>query len=194
MGYASVGLNDPDPACARWPGGSSTAEAVIASGFGFAVLILDSGASVLTIGVIRWTIRAADGDPDRLVSVFTVLGPLIVLPTVLIGTYLLAVTAGHRLGERTRRWILLGMGIYTVVRIATVLASSPSPELGVTPGGGCLGAVVAVPLLACAALLGARRARKTQAAYYAKAYFRRLPPADQEAALALLDEAVPRRS
>ena len=127
-------------------------------------------------------------------SVFTVLGPLIVLPTVLIGTYLLAVAAGHRLGERTRRWILLGMGIYTVVRIAIVLASSPSPELGVTPGLVALGAVVAVPLLACAALLGARRARKTQAAYYAKAYFRRLPPADQEAALALLDEAVPRRS
>ena len=30
----------------------------IASAFGFAVLILDSAASVLTIGVIRWTIRA----------------------------------------------------------------------------------------------------------------------------------------
>jgi hypothetical protein len=115
---------------------------------------------VLTIGLIRYTIRAADGDPARLVSVFTVLGPLIVLPTVLIGTYLLAVIAGHRLGERTHRWILLGMGVHRVVRIATVLASSPSPELGVTPGLVAIGAVVAVPLLACAALLGARRARQ----------------------------------
>ena len=162
----------------------------IASAFGFAVLILDSATSVLTIGLIRWTIREAGGDPAQLVSIFTVLGPLIVLPVVLIGTYLLAVAAGHRLGERSRRWILLGMGIYTVVRVATVLASSPSPELGVTPGVVAVGAVVAVPLLAGVALLGARRARKTQTAYYAKVYFRRLAPADQEAALALLDESV----
>ena len=51
-----------------------------------------------------------------------------------------------------------------------------------------------MPLMAGIALLGARRARKTQASYFARLYFRRLPPADQEAALALLDEAVPRRS
>lgn len=52
------------------------------------------------------------------------------------------------------------------------------------------GIFVSVPLMVGIALLGARRARKTQAAYYAQLYFRRLGPADQEAALALLDEAV----
>ena len=41
----------------------------IASAFGFAVLILDSAASVLTIGLIRWTIREAGGDPAQLVSI-----------------------------------------------------------------------------------------------------------------------------
>ena len=118
------------------------------------------------------------------------LGPLIVLPVVLIGTYLLAVAAGHRLGERARRWILLGMGIYTVVRVATVLASSPSPELGVTAGSGGCGAVVAVPLLAWRGSARRPPSPQTQSAYYAKVYFRRLTPADQEAALALLDESV----
>jgi hypothetical protein len=166
----------------------------IVSAFGFAVLVLDSAVSLLMFPLTRSTIRLADGDPARLVSVYSLLGSVIALPTVLVGIYLLAVAAGHRLGDRQRRWILLGMGIYVAVRVATVLASSPAPELGVTPGLVVIGILLGLPLMVGIALLGARRARKTQAAYYAKAYFRRLEPADQEAALALLDEAVPRRS
>ena len=162
----------------------------IASAFGFAVLLLDSAASLVMLRLSRWTIQLAQGDPARLTSVYALLGSLITLPTVLIGTYLLAVAAGHRLGERTRRWILFGMGIYAVVRIATVLASSPAPDLSVTPGLVAVGVVVTLPLLTGMAMLGARRARKTQMAYYAKTHFRRLTPADQEAALALLDESV----
>ena len=165
----------------------------IASAFGFAVLLLDSAASLLVFRLTRWTIRLAHGDPARLMSVFTLLGSLIILPTVLIGTYLLAVAAGHRLGERGRRWILLGMGVYAAVRIATVLASTPAPELNVTSTIVVAGIIITLPLLAGIALLGARRARRTQASYYAKVYFRRLAPADQEAALALLDETVTAR-
>ena len=81
------------------------------------------------------------------------------------------------------------MGIYAAMRVATC-GQLPSPELDVTPG---LVVARGDPDLAPdgrLALLGARRARKTQAAYYAKAYFRRLRPADQEAALDLLDETV----
>jgi hypothetical protein len=167
---------------------------LIASAFGFAVLLLDSASALLVLQLSSWTIRLAEGDPARLVSVFGVLGPLITLPSLLIGTYLLAVTAGHRLGQRSNRWLLLGIGIYAVVRIAMVLASAPAPELGVTPGLVVAGVVATLPVLAGLALLGARRAGRTQAAYYARIYFRRLAPVDQEAALALLDEAVPRRS
>jgi hypothetical protein len=162
----------------------------IASIFGFAVLLLDSLSALLVLRLIDWTIRLADGDPARVLSVYAVLGALITLPTVLIGTYLMAVAAGHRLPEPMRRWILLGLGIYLAVRVAMVLASSPAPELNVTPGLVVIGVIISAPLIAGAGLLGARRARRTQAAFYAKTYFRRLPPADQEAALALLDESV----
>ncbi len=161
-----------------------------ASVFGFAVLLLDSLSSLLVLQLIESTIRLADGDPAQVLSVYAVLGSLITLPTLLIGTYLLAVAAAHRLAEPVRRWILLGLGIYLAVRVAMVLASSPTPELNITPGLVIVGVVVSVPLIVGAALLGERRARSTQAAFYAKTYFRRLPPADQEAALALLDEAV----
>jgi uncharacterized membrane protein YdcZ (DUF606 family) len=163
---------------------------LIASALGFALLLLDSAASLLAFRLSSWTIRLAHGDPGRWSQVFTLLGGLISLPIVLIGTYLLALVAGHRLGERSRRWILLGMGIYGVMRIATVLASAPSPGLDLMPISVIVGSIITALLLVGVALLGARRARKTQAAYYAKVYFNRLPPSDQEAALALLDETV----
>jgi hypothetical protein len=166
----------------------------IASAFGFAVLLLDSVASLLTFRLSEWTIELAEGDPASFTSVYAAMGSLITLPTVLIGTYLLAVAAGHRLREPRRRWILLGIGINAAVRIAMVLASTPPPSLEVTRGLVIAGVIVTMPLMAGIALLGARRARKTQAAYFARLYFRRLEPVDQEAALALLDEAVPRRS
>ena len=162
----------------------------IASAFGFAVLLLDSAGSLVMLGLSRWAIQLADGDPAQLTSVFALLGSLITLPTLLIGTYLLAVAAGHRLSERSRGWILFGMGIYAAVRIAMVMASAPAPNLDVTPGLIVVGVLGSLPFLVGVALLGARRARKTQLAYYAKTYFRRLSTADQEAALALLDETV----
>ena len=48
------------------------------------------------------------------------------------GTFLLAVAAGQRLGEASRRWILLGIAIYAVVRIAILLAGGPSDIPGIT--------------------------------------------------------------
>ena len=161
----------------------------IASVFGFAVLLLDSLSALLVLRLIDSTIRLADGDPTRALSVYAVLGSLITLPTLLIGTYLMAVAAGHRLPEPMRRWILLGLGIYFALRVAMVLASSPTPQLDVTPGLVIWGDHQSAADCGVA-LLGARRALRTQAAFYAKTYFRRLAPADQEAALALLDEAV----
>ena len=157
---------------------------------GFSVLLIDSVASLLLFPVTRWAIQLAEGDQAQLMMVYGLLGTVIVLPMLLACTYLLAVAGGHRMGDRQRHWILLGMGIYAAMRIATVMASSPSPELNVSPGLIVVGVLGTLPLLVGSALLGARRARKTQAAYYAKAYFRRLPPADQEAALDLLDETV----
>jgi hypothetical protein len=165
----------------------------IASVFGFSVLFLDSLSALVVLQLIESTIRLAAGDPSRLLSVYAVLGSLITLPTVLVGTYLLAVAAGHRLAEPKRRWILLGLGIYLAVRIAMLLASAPTPELNISAGPVIVGVLISAPLIVGAALLGARRARRTQAAYYARAYFRRLEPADQEAALALLDESVTAR-
>ena len=154
------------------------------------MLLIDSAAGLLVFRLTRWTIQLAEGDPARLMLVYTLLGSVIALPAVFVGTYLLAVAAPHRLGDRTRRWLLLGMGIYAVVRTATVLASGQSPELGV-PKLVIIGALVlTVPMLTGIAMLGARRAHKTQAAYYAKVYFRRLNPADQEAMVTLLDETV----
>jgi hypothetical protein len=161
----------------------------VASAFGFAVLLLESVSALLVLDLIQWTIQLAHGDPARVFSVFGVLGSTITLATVLIGTYLLAVAAGHRLAEPKRRWILLGLGIYVIVRIAMVLVSAP--EVNIAPSLLIVaGVIISMPLIVGAALLGVRRAHKTQAAYFARVYFRRLAPADQEAALALLDETV----
>jgi hypothetical protein len=163
----------------------------IASAFGFAVLLVDSAAGLGTWRLSRLVVELAEGDPSRTRLVLAVLGAVITLPVVFASTYLFAVAAAHRIGAHSRRWILLGMGIYGAVRAVMVLmAGQPSPELNMTKATVIGGLVLTVPLITGIALLGARRARRTQAAFWAQLYFRRLGPADQEATLALLDEAV----
>ena len=164
----------------------------VASTFGFAVMLLEAALGLLVWRMTEWSIRLADGDLARFTSVYTLLGSVITLPGAFAGTYLLAVAAGHRLGERTRRWILFGMGVHFAIRSGMIIFGGRPTRLNVIESTGVLiaGLVLSTALMVWAALLGARRARKTQTAYYAQLYFRRLDPADQEAALGLLDDAV----
>jgi hypothetical protein len=96
-------------------------------------------------------------------------------------------------GEASRRWILLGISIYAVMRIAILLASGPSDIPGFSTAAIVAGVFVTLPLMAGVSLLGARRARRTQAGFYARIYLHRLPPEDRDAALALLDETAAAR-
>jgi hypothetical protein len=82
---------------------------------------------------------------------------------VIAGTFLLAIAAGHRLGEASRRWILLGISIYAVMRIAILLASGPSNIPSFSTAAIVAGVFVTLPLMAGVSLLGARRACRTQA-------------------------------
>ena len=166
---------------------------LIASIFGFAVLLLDSVVGLVMYRVARAAINLAHGDQDRFVQTYTLLGIVTTLPYVIAGTFLLAIAAGHRLGEASRRWILLGIGIYAVMRIAILLASGPSDIPGFSTAAIVAGVFVTLPLMAGVSLLGARRARRTQAGFYARIYLHRLPPEDRDAALALLDETAAAR-
>jgi len=165
----------------------------IASLFGFAVLLVDSAAGLVAYRMTGWLIRLARADQDRFMAVYTLIGVTFTLPVVLLGTYLLAIAAGHRVGQPSRRWILFGMAVYSVVRLANVLTAGPAAQLDLPRAAVVASILVTVPLLLGAALVGARRARRTQAIYYAKTYFGRLGPDDQQAALALLEETTARR-
>jgi hypothetical protein len=61
-------------------------------------------------------------------------------------------------GEASRRWILLGISIYAVMRIAILLASGPSDIPGFSTAAIVAGVFVTLPLMAGISLLGARRA------------------------------------
>jgi hypothetical protein len=76
---------------------------LIASIFGFAVLLLDSVVGLVMYRVTRAAINLAHGDQDRFVQTYTLLGSVTTLPYVIAGTFLLAIAAGHRLGEASRR-------------------------------------------------------------------------------------------
>ena len=58
----------------------------IASAFGFAVLLFDSVAGLVVYRMSRRLIYLAEGDQARWLSVYTLLGAVITLPTVLLGT------------------------------------------------------------------------------------------------------------
>jgi hypothetical protein len=119
------------------------------------------------------------------------LGSVTTLPYVIAGTFLLAIAAGHRLGAASRRWILLGISIYAVMRIAILLASGPQRHSGLQHSSDSRGRV-RDPAVDGLSLLE-RGARRTQAGFYARTYLQRLPPEDRDAALALLDETAAAR-
>jgi hypothetical protein len=188
----------PDvPAVARsrgdWP-----RKLLVASCFAFALLLLESAWGWFVFHLARWAVRVAHADPARFQAVYTLLGGIFLFPVVLSIVYLLALAAGRRLREHRRRWILLGMGVYAVVRVVNAVVALTGPRTdGLDSVNGVTiiaGFVVGLPLMCGIALLGVRRARRTQAAFDASVFFRRLQPADREAALALLHDAQPART
>lgn len=169
---------------------------LVVSCFAFALLVLESAFSWFLFRISHWSVRLAQGPPERFSAVFALLGGLLLLPVVLTALYLFALAAGRRLREHRRRWILLGMGIYALVRVANVvsaLATGRTAGIDAGPGAFAAAFLVTLPLMCGVALLGVRRAHRTQAAFDAAVFFRRLDPADREAALALLHDAQPAR-
>jgi hypothetical protein len=170
----------------------------VASLFGFAVLFVDSMVGYAIVQATEVAIRVSGGDEEKWVQASVALTGLVVVPIVLAATLLLALAAGHRLGEHRKRWILFGIAIYGVLRVLHVsLAGMPviadlSPAL--VRVSFVISAVLITGLLAGVALIGAAWARKTQPVFNATAFFRRLPDEDQQAALALLGDAVAART
>lgn len=166
---------------------------LVVSCFAFALLLLDSAWGWFVFHLARWAVSAARADQARFQAVYTLLGSIFVLPVVLVAVYLLALAAGRRVREHRRRWVLLGLGVYAVVRVVNAVVALNGPRTdGLDAVNGVsivAGFVVTLPLLCVFALLGVRRARRTQAAFDASVFFRRLDPADREAALALLHDA-----
>ena len=69
----------------------------------------------------------------------------------------------------------------------------PCQTRGISVAAIIAGVIVTLPLVAGVALLGARRARRTQAGFCARIYLHRLPAEDRDAELALLDETAAAR-
>ena len=168
---------------------------LVTSCFAFALLLLESVWGWFVFHLARWSVRVAHADQARFQAVYTLLGAIFVFPVVLTAVYLMALAAGRRLREHRRRWILLGMGVYAVVRAVNAVVPLTGPRTdgldAVTGVTIIAGFVVALPLMCGVALLGVRRARRTQAAFDAAVFFRHLEPTDRAAALALLHDAQP---
>ena len=164
---------------------------LVASLFGFAVLLVDSGIGYAIVKASQWAIRLADGDPAKWVTAAAPLTVVVVTPLVVAATLLLGLAAGHRLGEQRKRWIAFGMAIYLVVRVLMLSLETSLPVY--SRAVWISGALLTTALLTGVALLGAWWAKKTQAVFNATSFFRRLPDEDQEAALALLGETVDAR-
>lgn len=165
---------------------------LVASLFGFALLLVDSVVGGAVVNATQYAVRIAGGDPTKWVKASAAMEAVVVLPLVLAATVLLGLAAGHRLGEHRKRWIMFGMAVWAVVRLLQIsLATLP---VDVTRPTLLLGWFFTIPLLAGFALLGAWWAKKTQPVFNATAFFRRLPEQDQAAALALLGESVTARA
>lgn len=167
---------------------------MVASLFGFALLAVESAISLVVVNATQAVIDQSGGDQARFQAAYLLIGSVVVLPLTLLATVLLALAAGHRLRTHRKRWLLFGMAVYLVVRVASTLLSDP--DTGIVGVGRALllaGLVVSWPVLVGFALIGAAWARRTQAVFNATAFFRRLPEEDQEAALALLGDTVTAR-
>ncbi len=152
------------------------------------MLLVDSTVGLVMSRSTRYVIRVSGGDPAKFSQAYLLVGSLIVIPVVLILTGVFAVFAAHRLQPHPRRWLWLGIGIYTVVRIADAAdqpARAGQPDDRAHPGRG---AVLTALLLVASSMIAERISRRTLPTYTVTAYFRRLAPEDRHAALALLSE------
>jgi len=115
--------------------------------------------------------------------------PLVSVPILLLAVVVLAARATHYLLPRPKRWLLVGLGIYAVLRIGLLLSiwTEDSPF---SQGLLIVSLLFLVPVFFLVALVGVWWGRRTDVAFSASRFFRRLPPEDQEAALTLLDESV----
>jgi hypothetical protein len=166
---------------------------LVASLFGFALLVIDSLSSYILYNLTELVIWIADGDssPARELRAYQLSFGLVQAVFVLVMTAVLARSAAYRIVRARKRWIWFGMAVYLVVRVAQLIITRASIE-GTSTAVLIAAAVLVTPILGLVAMIGVWRADRTQAAYNALAYFRRLPAEDQEAALALLStEQVP---
>jgi hypothetical protein len=160
---------------------------LVASVFGFALLVVDSASSFVLYNLTELAVSVVGGDtsPQRVLLAYQVSGGVVQAVFVLVMAALLGRSAAYRIARARKRWVWFGMAVFLLVRVAMLIATRASIE-GTSTGLLIAAAVVATPILGLAAMVGVWRANRTQAAFNALAYFRRLPVEDQEAALSLL--------
>ena len=158
---------------------------LITSMFAFVLLLVDSLSSYLLYNLTEVVVSVVDGDTSRVLRAYQLSFGLIQAVFVLVITAVLAESAAHRIVHARKRWIWFGMAVYLVVRVGMLIVTRAAIQ-GTSTAVLIAAAVLATPILGLAAMVGVWRANRTQAAFNALAYFRRLPAEDQDAALALL--------
>lgn len=167
---------------------------LVAALFGFALTVVDTWCSLLLSWLTRGVTARVDGATDQAsyLSAFTLMVTVINVPLVAVAAVGLAARATHYLLPRPRRWILLGLALYAVLKVGLLMTASTNNtpfSLSVLVAG----AVLLVPLIFPVALIGVWWGRRTHVVFSATRFFRRLPPEDQQAALTLLEESVQTR-
>jgi hypothetical protein len=170
----------------RWR--QSPPPVLTASLFGFAVLLFDSVFGLVMVRMTKYVIKVSGGDAAKFSQAYLLVGGAVVVPVVLIVTAALAVFASHRLQPHPRRWLCFGIGVYLLVRILMFVISPPGPEDPTTTPILIVSAILTAGLLVAATMVAEVLGRRSQPTYSVTAYFRRLSPDDQYAALALLAE------
>ena len=168
---------------------------LIAGIFGFGVLLMDTLVGAVLGFATSMSLQQVGGNAASFEAAFGTNSLILGVPLELVLTGVLAARAAHYIGQAKLRWLLVGLALFAVVRMIILLVAAGGRYGLNVPVIQLLGGVLLLlPLFAVAAWAGVVWSRRTHAAFSAAAFLRRLPPAEQPAALARLAGIAPEAS
>lgn len=158
-----------------------------------AILLVDSVFGAAAGVLVSMTIALTNGDANKASEAYGVVSLVLALPLTLVATYLLTKRAAHFLASGTMLWLAAAIALYVAMRLAVIATSSSALsaagfDFSFVAAAASFGIVA--PVMLFVSWVGKRRADATHSQFVAMRLFRKLNPADAQAALELLGESV----
>jgi hypothetical protein len=165
---------------------------LVALALGTFLAFVESALGAITGFIVGSSVQIA-GNPDALGDAYAAVGPIVIVPLLLLVAFLSSRYASHYLERQKVIWLSAAIAVYILIRLFVVLLASDylsRSNLAISVSTFLFLDVVMGLLLLFSAWIGSRWARRTHESFVVSRLFRKLNTEDRKAALELLRPAI----